>query len=267
MNFEADSPIAGFVDGTSEAITRKGQLLRWNLKADWRLSHSIGNYESSPFSDRITALDFSPDGLHVAVGGGPPSRFGEVHILNCETGNVVTNLGEVHSDSVLGLRFDPSGRKLASGAADKLCKVFDVETGQHIRSFEGHTHHILGLDWQDDGQVLATASADTTIKVWKAESGEQIRTIAGFKKEVTALRFVGQTPQIVSSSADGTVRLHDSNNGKQIRTFSGAKDAVFSVSVTGSSDRIAAGGQLGQVWTWNVKDAKLVSTTPEKKAR
>lgn len=243
-------------------ISSDGNVISWNLDARWILEHSIGRYDESPFSDRITALDFSPDGQWLAVGSGPPSRFGEVKLISPDSGEIVRDLGEAHSDTVLSVRFSPDGRRLATGGADKLCKTFDVDSGELIRSFEGHTHHILSITWQDDGQVLATASADASIKTWRAETGEQIRTISGFKKEVTAISFVGQTTQILAGCADGSIRLYNSDDGKLLRSFAGANNAIFCLALSADEKTVSAGGQSGRISTWQIEDAKLTSTLP-----
>ncbi|MEM1069192.1 MAG: c-type cytochrome domain-containing protein, partial [Planctomycetota bacterium] len=133
----------------------------------WVLERTIGTARpESMISDRVTALDFHPSGTTLAIGSGPPSRFGDVKVVAVETGELVRDLGEVHSDTVFGIAFSPDGRQLASAAADKTIRVHDLATGNLVRSLEGHTHHVLSLDWQDDGQTIASASADQSIKVW-----------------------------------------------------------------------------------------------------
>lgn len=247
-----------------QSVTADGRVVKWDLGLRWTLEHSLGTPEESPFSDRVTALDFSPDGRWLAVGSGPPSRAGEVLLIDVPTATVAKNLGEVHSDTVLCLRFSPDGRQLASGGADKLCRLWQVDSGQPLRAFEGHTHHVLGLAWHNNGQRLATAGADQTVKVWKVESGEQERTISGFAHEVTSVEFVGDTPQLISVCADGKVKLLNSDDGKTVREFAGASDALYSVALSADGKQLTAGGQAGKVWTWNVEDGKLIEPAQAK---
>ncbi len=246
------------------ALSQDGRLVAWDLSLPWSLERTFGTADESPFSDRVTALDFSPNGRLLAVGSGPPSRFGDIKLVDMTTGRIAKDLGEAHSDSVLSLKFSPDGRTLASGGADKLCRLWNVETGELQRTLEGHTHHVLGIAWQDNGQQLATAGADNTVKLWKVDVGEQRLTISDFKKEVAAVRFVGQTSQLFTVSADSSVKLSNTDNGKTIRSYSGASDALYAATVTADGKRIIVGGQAGKLWSWQVEDAKLLESSDGK---
>lgn len=235
-----------------------GRAVGWNWSNRWSLERTIGTAAESPFSDRITALDWSDDSQMLIVGSGAPSRFGELKMLRVADGSIVKDWGQVHSDSILVAKLSPDGTTVATGAADKLVRLHRVDTEAPTRTLEGHTHHVLGVAWHDDGHWLASSSADNTIKVWEVESGTSIRTIPGFGKEVTALAFVGRTNQLLSSSADHQTRLHDASNGGLIRAMGGPSDAVYCAVVAGKTPVALAGGQDGVLWIWQLDNGQAL---------
>lgn len=248
------STATGFLCETLE----DGRALVWDWGNRWVLERTIGNANESPFSDRVTAMDWSQDGQHLIVGSGAPSRFGELKMIRVADGGIAKDWGQVHSDSILVAKLSPDGLTVATGAADKLIRLHRVDADIPPRTLEGHTHHVLGVTWHDDSHWIASASADNTIKIWDVESGSATRTIPGFGKEVTALAFVGRTNQVVSSSADRQVRVHDASNGGQVRAIGGPGEAVYCSVVAGKVPMAFAGGQDGVLWIWQLDNGQVL---------
>jgi hypothetical protein len=66
------------------------------------------------------------------------------------------------------LAFSPDGRLLASGYDQKgpIVRLWEVQTGQEVRRWEGHRGPISGLAFAPDGRTLASGSHDAMVLVW-----------------------------------------------------------------------------------------------------
>lgn len=240
-----------------------GSLVRVNVFPKWKLTQVLGPQnegQPSAFVDRVLALAFSPDGKTLAAGGGEASRSGELTVWNVADGKLIRSFDDAHSDTVYGVDFSADGKLLASAAADKFVKVFDLKTGDHVRSYEGHTHHVMDVSWKGDGTALVSAGADNAIKVWNAETGEQSRTISTYKKQVTSLSFIGMQDEFISCSGDKRVFRHRAANGGTVREFKGCPDYVYCSATTADGGIVVAGCEDGVLRVWNGKDAKEIAS-------
>jgi WD40 repeat protein len=232
----------------------------WQALPTWQLERRIGNVDDPTLIvDRVLALAFDPSGTVLATGGGEPSRSGELKLWNVADGQPLRTITPSHSDTIFGIEFSPDGLLLASGAADRIVKVFDVASGALANSFEGHTHHVLDVAWRGDGKMLASAGADAVIKFWDYASGDQVRaTQPPLDKEATSIAFIGLSNQLISSWGDRSVRLCDADDAKFKRDFKGATDFLYAAAVTPDGKTVIAGGQDSTLFEWNLEDGKVV---------
>lgn len=260
LNFDAKAPISAVAFAGSNVLSASNDktAVLWDTAPAWKLERTIGSYENaSSFVDRVVALAFSPDGKLLATGGGEPSRSGELKIWNVADGKLVKHIADAHSDTVFGLEFSPEGQYIASAAADRFIKVFEVATGSRYRSFEGHTHHVLDVGWRADGKVLASAGADNVVKVWDFVSGEQLKTSQPLPKEATSINFVTDTSTFFVSCGDKSVRLFNADNATSTKTFNGGNDFMYSTAVTANGKLVVGGGQDSVLFIWNVDKGDL----------
>ena len=243
--------------------TADNRIVARSAFPEWQMTAALGGSEDggeSVFVDRVVSLAFSPDGSMLAAGGGEASRSGQLTIWNVADATLVREFPDAHSDTVYGLEFSADGKFLASAAADKFVKVFNVASGEFVRAFEGHTHHVMDVSWKGDGTALASAGADNAIKVWNVETGEQSRTIATYTRQVTSLQFVGLQDLFVSSSGDKRVFFHTASNGQPAREFKGNTDYVYRAATTPDGKLVVSGGEDGSVRVWNAADAAEIIT-------
>ena len=240
-------------------------VIVWNGNPQWELVRTIGNPDdANTLVDRVTAVGFSRNGKLLATGGGEPSRSGQLKLWDVETGKLVREIKEPHSDTIFAVEFSPEDDYIASCGADRFMKVFKVADGEFVRSYEGHTHHVLGVSWCADGRSLATCGADKVIKIWTFKTGDQQRTIGGFSKELTSIKFVSIGNNVVASCGDNNVHVKRADNGGNIRALGGGKDFMYSTAVSGDGKTFVGGGQDSVLRIWNDQGQSLATFGPQK---
>jgi WD40 repeat protein len=114
-----------------------------------------------------SAPALSPDGRLVAVVGGPG---GGVAIVETATGGVVRTLAGTGPLMVVAL--SPDGgtvaktERLGGLGGEFVVHLFDVKTGEKVRTLRGHLGMVAGLAFSPDGKRLATGGWDSTALVW-----------------------------------------------------------------------------------------------------
>jgi len=98
------------------------------------------------------------------------------------------------------------GARAISASNDRTLKVWDLETGEQIRTLEGHTDWVRAVAVTNDGARAISASDDKTLKVWDLETGEVLGTFNGD----SALYACSVSPDgntIVAGEASGRVHF------------------------------------------------------------
>jgi len=102
-------------------------------------------------------------------------------------------------------------KQIVSGSGDRKIKVWDLNTGECVRTILGHTKGIAALALSPDGQSIISGSSDQTIRVFDAISGAEITCLLGHTNIVRTVAFPSDNAgtlnvdRMVSGSYDGTI--------------------------------------------------------------
>ena len=56
--------------------------------------------------------------------------------------------------------------RIVSGSNDRTVKVWDVTTGNCLKTLEGHSDNVISVAISDDGSRVISGSHDKTVRLW-----------------------------------------------------------------------------------------------------
>ncbi|HVY19566.1 MAG TPA: WD40 repeat domain-containing protein [Bauldia sp.] len=107
------------------------------------------------------------------------------------------------------MTYSPDGRFLLTGDYVHQIKLWDVATGELIRTYAGHTDAITALTFSQDGAYFASASDDTTVRIWNVATGKNVNTLTEHTTSVGALAFSPDGMLLASGDDDGAIIVQD----------------------------------------------------------
>ena len=157
-------------------------------------------------------MSFSPDGKTLAA------VLTDHQTLECRDreGNApARGFLALHS-----VRFSPDGTTLASGSTNKTIKLWNVATGEKLRTLTGHHDSVFSVSFSPDGKTLASGSHDKTIKLWNVATDQGNPPSRGMNGV-----FMCQFQPDGKTLASGIVLTRPSNSGirdrRELRTLRG----------------------------------------------
>ena len=197
--------------------------------------------------------------------------------------------GNQHVDQVA---FSPDGTRLLTAGWDTRVNLWDVGSGELLRTFSEHQFTITGIGFIENGTSLISTDGGGFEKVSSIESNDSVtilqqgndlmkvcisnadghiatgngrtvvirdaeenvlRSFDGHKKlNIQQLSFSPNGRLLAVAGDDGVVDLWDPNSGKPIRKLEKHTGSVQSLAFTPDGTKLVTGGLDGQVFVWNL---------------
>ncbi|HOS65526.1 MAG TPA: FlgD immunoglobulin-like domain containing protein [Candidatus Latescibacteria bacterium] len=174
-----------------------------------------------------------------------------------------------HTKQVYNVAISADGLTAVSGSDDKTARVWNLVTGQLIRTVGGHFYGVWAVAINPQGTIGISATANGTMKTWDTATGATLDSIpAGGTNHRGAVWSLAVTPDglsFVSGSSDQTIKVWELGTGALLRTLpvgsdAGHTDQVYGIALTQDGNTILSASYDRTVKAWNLWDGALLQT-------
>lgn len=165
-----------------------------------------------------------------------------------------------HSESITSVTISPNGLTAISGSADKTVKVWNLKTGQLIRTLTGHSSEISSVAVSPDGNFLAVGISDTprsNVKVWNLSTGKLIHTLLGHNKPVNVVA-ISPDGRILASGSN-KIKIWNLQHGDRVCTL-WHSTAVRATAIAADGTILVSGTSDHKIKIWNPQTGEPLHT-------
>jgi pleiotropic regulator 1 len=155
---------------------------------------------------------------------------------------------------------EPGNEWFATGAADRIIKIWDLATGQLKVSLTGHVSTVRGLAVSARHPYLFSCGEDRQVKCWDLEYNKVIRHYHGHLSAVYSLALHPSIDVLLTAGRDSTARVWDMRTKANVHTLTGHTHTVASVIAQASEPQVITGSHDTTIRLWDLAAGKSICT-------
>ena len=168
-----------------------------------------------------------------------------------------------HGGTIRAIEFSPSGDTIASGLEDESIRIWDVRTGDLIRSINSGGK-VYSVTFSPDGLNIL-AGGRFGLKMWdtvditatpKDFSGELIYSRYS---DVFDISFAPDGTRFVTASGAPEIQVWDALSGGERTKSLYEREYILTIAVSPSSLLIASGSKNSTVYLWDAVSGELIA--------
>jgi WD40 repeat protein/serine/threonine protein kinase len=147
----------------------------------------------------------------------------------------------------------PDGRYALSAGYDNVIKLWNVETGEALQTFNGHTAGVRFVAFSPDGLRAVSASDDKTVRVWDVAKGTPIHVLEGHDSNAWVAVFSPDGRKIYSGAENGSCFAWDADTGIKLRSFNAPPVRINSLAVSPDGAWLVTTSMDNSLYLWNTE--------------
>ncbi len=206
----------------------------------------------------VTQLVKSPDGKQIAF-----ATSSYVHVIDVQSGKLLYSLIG-HRGFVSSVSWRGDGKYLLTSSYDNTAKIWQVGTGQVVRTIAVGSIDLNIATFSPDGKSFAVGGDDKLVRVFDTESGKLLRTLKGHNEIVEALAYSPNGKMLASGDDEGGLRIWNVN-GEPIKALKSGQSTIRQLGFSPNSASLATVGDNSvRLWTAPKWTAKVITSKDDR---
>lgn len=214
----------------------------------WDFRQTTPRYVFESFGGTVESVHITPDGRFIVSAGW------EINLRDGSTGRLLRSF-EHDPPGAVSICLSRDAQLLLTGGTDGALDLWEVASGECIRTFRGQRGTVWTVALSTDGRFALTASGTpwgsvSELCIWNIASGECIRNFDEHVSPISCAVLSEDNRLAVSGHRDGSIVLWDLLTGSAMRNLRGHKDAVTAVAIARNARFAASASADGTIKTW-----------------
>jgi WD40 repeat protein len=165
-----------------------------------------------------------------------------------------------HEKEVRDVCISKDSKVMLTGADDNNIKLWDVSSGECLKTIRGHKGSVTTLSMRDNGNTAVSGGLDNAIKIWDIKNRRIQFALPTHNEPIVAVSLSQDGQYAASVGSDKMLRLWDAEGGKFIKAYDGHDNTINCVSFSADGQYIVSGDIDNKIILW--KNSKDGSSDP-----
>ena len=165
---------------------------------------------------------------------------------------------DIKSEEVNTCVFTRDGKQAVMCAQGTPVRVWEVETGRSVRTFDSDSVSAWAAIWGPDERHVFLGTRDGIVQMWDVGSNRRLHAFEGHYGLMRCLDVSADGSRLLSATAfrDNTLRLWDVNSESCQKVMEGHSDGIYDVAFDAAQRQALTGSRDGTIRIWDLETGK-----------